>query len=79
MFSLIESEDWIEASEIPGLVFCMDYLEKNIDWLKDKLEPLIKGVWSKTDPPSTSSNELSWKRTGSSMPSDTQIPIYILM
>jgi hypothetical protein len=33
-----------EASAISGLVFCMDYLEKNIDWLKDKLEPLIKGL-----------------------------------
>ncbi|KAJ8453316.1 hypothetical protein Cgig2_008200 [Carnegiea gigantea] len=26
-----------------GLVYCMDYLEKNIDWLQSKLEPLIKG------------------------------------
>lgn len=25
-----------------GLVYCMDYLEKNIDWLQSKLEPLIK-------------------------------------
>ena len=27
-----------------GLVYCMDYLEKNLDWLKDKLEPLEKGM-----------------------------------
>jgi len=25
-----------------GLVYCMDYLEKNIDWLHAKLKPLIK-------------------------------------
>ncbi|KAJ6321025.1 hypothetical protein OIU76_006363 [Salix suchowensis] len=25
-----------------GLVYCMDYLEKNIDWLQSKLEPLCK-------------------------------------
>ncbi|KAM1022069.1 hypothetical protein ACFX2K_043450 [Malus domestica] len=25
-----------------GLVYCMDYLEKNIDWLEAKLKPLIK-------------------------------------
>uniref|UniRef100_A0ACD5VY27 Uncharacterized protein n=1 Tax=Avena sativa TaxID=4498 RepID=A0ACD5VY27_AVESA len=24
-----------------GLVYCMDYLEKNIDWLEEKLKPLI--------------------------------------
>ena len=28
-----------------GLVYCMDYLEKNIDWLESKLEPLIKGLY----------------------------------
>lgn len=26
-----------------GLVYCMDYLEKNIDWLEKRLEPLAKG------------------------------------
>ena len=26
-----------------GLVYCMDYLEKNIDWLESKLKPLLKG------------------------------------
>ena len=30
-----------------GLVYCMDYLEKNIDWLQDKLRPLVKGSVSK--------------------------------
>uniref|UniRef100_A0A0E0K124 protein disulfide-isomerase n=1 Tax=Oryza punctata TaxID=4537 RepID=A0A0E0K124_ORYPU len=25
-----------------GLVYCLDYLEKNIDWLEEKLEPLIE-------------------------------------
>ncbi|OAY23039.1 hypothetical protein MANES_18G046900v8 [Manihot esculenta] len=25
-----------------SLVYCMDYLEKNIDWLQSKLEPLLK-------------------------------------
>eukprot|EP00250_Pteridium_aquilinum_P015602 c22668_g1_i1 orf=148-1059(+) len=25
-----------------GLVYCMDYIEKNLDWLKSKLEPLEK-------------------------------------
>ncbi|CAM8938491.1 unnamed protein product [Rhodiola kirilowii] len=25
-----------------GLVYCMDYLEKNIDWLEAKLKPLLK-------------------------------------
>jgi len=26
-----------------GLVYRMDYLEKNIDWLEEKLQPLIEG------------------------------------
>ncbi|XP_075516885.1 GPN-loop GTPase QQT1 [Primulina tabacum] len=25
-----------------GLIYCMDYLEKNIDWLESKLKPLLK-------------------------------------
>lgn len=29
-----------------GLVYCMDYLEKNIDWLQSKLEPLLKGSYA---------------------------------
>lgn len=28
---------------VSGLVYCMDYLEKNIDWLEEKLKPLIEG------------------------------------
>jgi hypothetical protein len=28
-----------------GLVYCMDYLEKNIDWLEGKLKPLIEGEY----------------------------------
>lgn len=30
----------------PGLVYCMDYLEKNIDWLQSKLEPLVQGRYT---------------------------------
>lgn len=26
-----------------GLVYCMDFLEMNIDWLEEKLKPLIEG------------------------------------
>lgn len=26
-----------------GLVYCIDYLEKNMDWLKEKLEPFQRG------------------------------------
>ena len=26
-----------------GLVYCIDYLEKNMDWLKERLVPLQKG------------------------------------
>ncbi|CAK9234220.1 unnamed protein product [Sphagnum troendelagicum] len=42
---LIKLEDVMAQYDLGpngGLVFCMDYLEKNIDWLKDKLEPLMK-------------------------------------
>lgn len=28
---------------ISGFVYCMEYLEKNIDWLEEKLKPLIEG------------------------------------
>ncbi|ONI33410.1 hypothetical protein PRUPE_1G422300 [Prunus persica] len=30
------------SNSLEGLVYCMDYLEKNIDWLEAKLKPLIK-------------------------------------
>ncbi|WJX93701.1 GPN-loop GTPase qqt1 [Trifolium repens] len=38
------SDVMIEHSLGPngGLVYCMDYLEKNIDWLEEKLKPLLK-------------------------------------
>ncbi|KAG6747614.1 hypothetical protein POTOM_047503 [Populus tomentosa] len=52
----VNIEDLIKLSDVMnehslgpngGLVYCMDYLEKNIDWLQSKLEPLLKGhVWS---------------------------------
>ncbi|XP_031487285.1 GPN-loop GTPase QQT1 [Nymphaea colorata] len=45
----VNIEDLIKLSDVMsehslgpngGLVYCMDYLEKNIDWLQSKLEPL---------------------------------------
>ncbi|PQQ10983.1 GPN-loop GTPase 2 [Prunus yedoensis var. nudiflora] len=47
----VNIEDLIKLSDVMvehglgpngGLVYCMDYLEKNIDWLEAKLKPLIK-------------------------------------
>ncbi|KAL1093362.1 hypothetical protein V6Z11_D06G026500 [Gossypium hirsutum] len=47
----INIEDLIKLSDVMtehslgpngGLVYCMDYLEKNIDWLQSKLAPLLK-------------------------------------
>ncbi|KAL4579136.1 hypothetical protein LXL04_015272 [Taraxacum kok-saghyz] len=47
----INIEDLIKLSNVMnehslgpngGLVYCMDYLEKNIDWLESKLKPLLK-------------------------------------
>ncbi|KAK6257217.1 hypothetical protein QUC31_000676 [Theobroma cacao] len=47
----INIEDLIKLSDVMtehslgpngGLVYCMDYLEKNIDWLQSRLEPLLK-------------------------------------
>ncbi|CAI9282824.1 unnamed protein product [Lactuca saligna] len=47
----INIEDLIKLSDVMnehnlgpngGLVYCMDYLEKNIDWLESKLKPLLK-------------------------------------
>ncbi len=26
-----------------GLLYCMEYLEENMDWLQDRLEPLLEG------------------------------------
>ncbi|KAF8653170.1 hypothetical protein HU200_062619 [Digitaria exilis] len=50
----INIEDLIKLSDVMaehslgpngGLVYCMDYLEKNIDWLEEKLKPLIEGEY----------------------------------
>ncbi|GAB4852356.1 GPN-loop GTPase qqt1 [Ancistrocladus abbreviatus] len=47
----VNIEDLIKLSDVMnehslgpngGLVYCMDYLEKNVDWLQSKLEPLLK-------------------------------------
>ncbi|GER52541.1 GPN-loop GTPase [Striga asiatica] len=47
----INIEDLIKLSDVMGehslgpnggLIYCMDYLEKNIDWLESKLKPLLK-------------------------------------
>ncbi|KAL6503665.1 GPN-loop GTPase qqt1 [Orobanche gracilis] len=47
----VNIEDLVKLSDVMaehslgpngGLVYCMDYLEKNIDWLQAKLEPLLK-------------------------------------
>ncbi|XP_068656364.1 GPN-loop GTPase QQT1 isoform X2 [Aristolochia californica] len=47
----VNVEDLIKLSDVMtehslgpngGLVYCMDYLEKNIDWLESKLKPLFK-------------------------------------
>ncbi|KAK9217411.1 hypothetical protein WN943_006044 [Citrus x changshan-huyou] len=47
----VNIEDLIRLSDVMkehslgpdgGLVYCMDYLEKIIDWLQSKLEPLLK-------------------------------------
>ncbi|KAL8144022.1 hypothetical protein V2J09_017054 [Rumex salicifolius] len=47
----VNVEDLIKLSDVMnehnlgpngGLVYCMDYLEKNVDWLESKLKPLVK-------------------------------------
>ncbi|TVU29714.1 hypothetical protein EJB05_21294 [Eragrostis curvula] len=47
----VNIEDLVKLSDVMdehslgpngGLVYCMDYLEKNIDWLEEKLKPLIE-------------------------------------
>ncbi|CAI0464554.1 unnamed protein product [Linum tenue] len=47
----VNIEDLIKLSDVMaehslgpngGLVYCMDFLEKNIDWLQSKLQPLLK-------------------------------------
>lgn len=27
----------------PGLLYCMEFLEQNMDWLREKMDPLIQG------------------------------------
>jgi len=42
---LIKLEDVMSEHSLGpngGLVYCMEYLEKNIDWLESKLKPLLK-------------------------------------
>lgn len=42
---LVKLEDVMSQYDLGpngGLIYCMDYLEKNIDWLQDKLRPLLK-------------------------------------
>jgi GTPase SAR1 family protein len=42
---LISLEDVMNSEELGpngGLIFCLEYLEQNIDWLKEQLEPLKK-------------------------------------
>ncbi|GJX10833.1 GPN-loop GTPase QQT1, partial [Tanacetum coccineum] len=40
------------SNSLGGLVYCMDYLEKNIDWLESKLKPLLKDHYFLFDFPS---------------------------
>ncbi|KAI3943355.1 hypothetical protein MKW92_048988 [Papaver armeniacum] len=50
----VNIEDLIKLSDVMaehplgpngGVVYCMDYLEKNVDWLESKLAPLIKALF----------------------------------
>lgn len=36
----------LELGPNGGLVYCMDYLEKNLDWLQEKLAPYEKGGYT---------------------------------
>lgn len=33
-----------------GLLYCMEFLEQNMDWLKQKLDPLIEGEMTANRP-----------------------------
>lgn len=36
---------WATCSMWPaGLIYCVEFLEQNLDWLKQKIEPLIQGA-----------------------------------
>ncbi|KAL0338844.1 UNVERIFIED_CONTAM: GPN-loop GTPase QQT1 [Sesamum angustifolium] len=54
----INIEDLIKLSDVMaehslgpngGLVYCMDYLENNIDWLESRLKPLLKEIIHKSN------------------------------
>jgi hypothetical protein len=32
----------------PGMLYCMEYLAANLDWLKEKLQPLEDSEWPAT-------------------------------
>eukprot|EP00976_Prorocentrum_cordatum_P052954 1068181-Prorocentrum_minimum.AAC.3 len=40
LISLADVMDELQLGPNGGLVYCMDYLHQNLDWLKEKLEPL---------------------------------------
>jgi GTPase SAR1 family protein len=40
LISVDEVQEEYELGPNGAMVFCMEYLEKNVDWLKEKLEPL---------------------------------------
>jgi len=42
MFCLSQAE--LGLGPNGGLVYCLDYLEQNMDWLRQQLEPLEKGA-----------------------------------
>lgn len=39
----------LELGPNGGLVYCMDYLEKNIDWLLEAMQPFEKGARARYD------------------------------
>ncbi len=41
----VSTLSWLTACSVPaGLVYCIDFLEQNLDWLNEKLEPFVRGV-----------------------------------
>eukprot|EP00242_Pyramimonas_sp_CCMP2087_P013125 CAMPEP_0198213160 /NCGR_PEP_ID=MMETSP1445-20131203/28707_1 /TAXON_ID=36898 /ORGANISM="Pyramimonas sp., Strain CCMP2087" /LENGTH=253 /DNA_ID=CAMNT_0043887771 /DNA_START=434 /DNA_END=1195 /DNA_ORIENTATION=+ len=42
LISLADVMDELQLGPNGGLVYCMDYLQQNMDWLKEKLEPLAR-------------------------------------
>ena len=48
---LISLEDVMEEMELGpngGLLYCMEYLLENLDWLKDSLEEYVHHAWRVT-------------------------------